>query len=137
MASPQAYDAIHNYLVAAWGAATPLAFENDGFAAPSDPEHWIYVEIVGDVLEQESIGAENRAANLWREAGTIYAHVMTPRGAGTRQARVYAQQLVDLFRGQEIGTLTFLDCSIGASEPGDADGSYFRMTATIDWQRDL
>ncbi|MBL3683999.1 hypothetical protein F2981_02525 [Sinorhizobium meliloti] len=46
MASPQAYDAIHDYLVAAWGAATPLPSRTMVFAAPSDPEHWIYVEIV-------------------------------------------------------------------------------------------
>lgn len=30
MASPQTYDAIHDYLQQVW-TATPLAFENDGF----------------------------------------------------------------------------------------------------------
>ena len=136
MASPEAYDTIHDYLVGAW-ATTPLAFENDGFDVPSDPEAWVLIEVVGNFFEQETIGAETREANLWREGGQLYAHVMVPRGTGSAQARQIARDIVDLFRGQDIGTLTFLDASIGAGEAGDADGSYFRMTATIDWSRDL
>ncbi|MCV9997328.1 phage tail terminator-like protein [Pararhizobium sp. YC-54] len=136
MASPEAYDTIHDYLVAAW-SATPLAFENDGFNVPIDPEPWVLVEIVGNFFEQESIGAETRDANLWREGGQLYAHVMVPRGNGSRQARVFAAQIVDLFRGEDIGMLTFRDASIGAGEAGDVDGSYYRLTATIDWRRDL
>lgn len=135
MASPVAYDTIHDYLIGTW-SATPLAFENDGFDGPADPEHWILIEIVGNFFEQETIGAETRDANLWREGGQIYAHVMAPRGAGSRQARVHANAIVNLFRGQDIGMLTFRDASIGAGEAGDVDGSYFRLTATIDWQRD-
>lgn len=136
MASVQAYDAIHDYLDTVW-TVTPIAFENDGYDPPSDPEHWILVEIFGDFIEQESIGAEARSGNLWREGGQLYVSVMAPRGSGTRQARIFAGQIVDLFRGLDIGSITFLNASIGAGERGETDGSYFRITATIDWSRDL
>ncbi|OCP05001.1 MULTISPECIES: phage tail terminator-like protein [unclassified Ensifer] len=135
MSTPQSYDAVHDYLIANW-STTPIAFENDRFEPPTDAETWLFVEVFGDLFAQESIGAETQAANLWREAGQIYVHVMTPRGAGTRTARLYASQIADLFRGQEIAGVVFRDASIGAGEPGKADGSYFRMTVTIDWQRD-
>ncbi|QRY68195.1 hypothetical protein JVX98_28320 [Ensifer sp. PDNC004] len=135
MSTPESYDATHDYLVANW-LATPIAFENDGFEPPSDPDYWLLVEMFGDLFAQESIGAETQDANLWREAGQIYVHVMTPRGVGTRVARQYGRQIADLFRGQEIAGVVFRDASIGAGEPGKADGSYFRMTVTIDWQRD-
>jgi len=135
MATVETFDAIHDYLVASW-TTTPIAFENDGFEVPTDPEHWLLVEVFGDLFEQASIGAEEQRANLWREAGQFYVHVMAPRGQGTRTARLYGKQIADLFRGQEIAGVTFRDASIGAGEPGAADGSYFRMTVTIDWLRD-
>lgn len=135
MASPQTYDAIHDYLETVW-TATPLAFENDGFKGPNQPVAWVLIEIFGDFYEQESIGAETQAANLWREAGQLLAHVNVPRGTGSRDARVHAAAIVDLFRGLEIGPVVFTTASIGAREPGVTDGSYFRMTATVDWSRD-
>ncbi|NTG20006.1 hypothetical protein G6L00_06060 [Agrobacterium rhizogenes] len=136
MSTPEAYDTIHDYLVPAWSGPA-LAFENDGFKLPATPTHWILVEIFGDIYEQASIGAETVKANLWREEGQIEAHVMAPRGSGTREARQYARQFVDLFRGQEIGDIVFETISIGAGNAGDATGAYFRMTATIDWRRDI
>ncbi|MGY5812006.1 hypothetical protein ACXHXG_30440 [Rhizobium sp. LEGMi198b] len=136
MSSPEAYDAIHDHAVSAWSGPA-LAFENDGFQLPATPTYWILVEIFGDTFAQESIGAETVTANLWREEGQIQAHVMTPRGLGTQQARAYAQQFLDLFRGQEIGGVIFETMSIGAANAGDATGAYFRMTATIDWYRDI
>lgn len=135
MASPDVFDTIKSYLDTAW-SATPLAFENDGFKPPVDPEPWVLIEVFGDFFEQESIGAEMQTLNLWREQGQLVAHVMVPRGTGSTLARTHARSLVDLFRGQDIGTVVFTNASIGASEPGETNGSYFRMTATIDWSRD-
>ena len=135
MASPEAYDIISAYLVSEFTSA-PLTFENDDFKLPDDPEHFVRIEIFGDFYQQESIGAEEVAANLWREAGVVLAHVMAPQGAGSRQARTYAKQICDLFRGQEIGGIMFRDMSIGSSEAANIDGSYYRMTATINWLKD-
>ena len=135
MASVIAFDTIEQLLRAQW-TATPIFFENESWQVASTPAHFVYVEIFGDIFDQASLGADPRTGNLWRERGQLYLHVMTVRDSGSRQARLLAGQLVDLFRGQDIGTLTFLDASIGAGDPGKADGNYYAMTATIDWERD-
>lgn len=135
MASPDVFETIKGYLDTVWTGPT-LVFENDKFSPPDDPEAWVLIEVFGDIYEQESIGAETQAANLWREAGQLVAHVMVPQGTGSTVARGHARGFADLFRGQQVGTVVFTNASIGASEPGVRDGSYFRMTATIDWSRD-
>jgi len=136
MASPTAFDAIHDYLAAAW-TGTPIVFENEPWPLPNDPAAFVFVEIVSSVYDQASIGGgDQRSDNLWRENGVVYGHVLTPSGTGSRPARVLAQQFIDLLRGQEIGPITFQGASIGAGMPGDQDGNYYRQTATVDWQRD-
>ncbi len=135
MSSLTAYDTIEQYLTAQW-TTTPLLFENGDDHLPDDPAHFVFVEIFGDFYDQASIGAEPRTANLWREVGQLYLHVMTKNNIGTRLARQYAGQLVDLFIGLDIGTVTFREASIGAGDPGIKKGNYYAMTATINWQRD-
>lgn len=135
MSSPQTFDAIHDYLVAQW-TSTPIIFENEPYPTTDVPAPWVLVEIFGDFYDQASIGADPIVSNRWREGGQLMLHVMTPDGTGTSQARTYAKQLLDLFRGQELAGVIFRDGSIGASEPGVNDGNYFRMTASIDWLRD-
>lgn len=137
MASPITFDAVHDYLVTAWGAATPLCFENEAFPTPDEPAAFLFVEIFGSVYDQASIGGgEVYTDNLWRERGQLYGHVLIPNGTGSRPGRVLAQTFVDLFRGQDLGPISFKGASIGAGQPGDQDGNYYRMTATIDWERD-
>jgi hypothetical protein len=136
MASPDTFDPIETYLKAQW-TETLLVFENEDYTLPDDPAPWLLVEVFGSFYDQASIGGgEEVEANLWREAGQLYGHVLIPSGTGSRAGRVLAQQFVNLFRGQELGPIRFLGASIGAGAPGDRDGNYFRVTATIDWERD-
>jgi hypothetical protein len=114
-----------------------LVFENENYDLPSELAPWLMVELFGSYYDQASIGGgEQVSDNLWREAGQLYGHVLIPSGTGSRAGRVLAQQFINLFRGQELGPIRFLGASIGAGEPGDRDGSYYRMTATVDWERD-
>ncbi len=135
MSSPDAFTGIQTYLRDSW-AATPIHFENETWKFPSPPAPFLLVEVYGDFYDQASIGADHADENLFREAGQVYVHVMTPRGSGTVQARTYAKQIVDLFRGNEEAGVRPRGMSIGAGEPGTEDGNYFRMTVTIDWERD-
>ncbi|TPM19776.1 hypothetical protein [Mesorhizobium sp. B2-3-6] len=136
MSSPEAFDGIHDYLLAAWAGRTPMVFENEPSPIGDTPEAWVLVEIFGDFFDLASIGAEPVLANRWREGGQVLMHVLTPNETGSRAGRVYAKQLVDLFRGKEIAGVRFRDASIGAGERGTQDGNYYRMTATIDWELD-
>lgn len=135
MATPQTFEPIEDFLRSQW-TVTPLVFENEDLELANEPEAVVLVEIFGDLMDQASIGAETQAANRWREAGQLSLHVLVPRGGGTRLARQLSRQLYDLFRGQEIGAIRFGSASIGAGEPGKMDGNYYRMTVTIDVERD-
>lgn len=137
MASPTAFNTIHDYLVAQWGSTSPLVFENETFPKPNTPAPFLYVELFGSLYDQASLGGGDPVeGNLWRETGHLYGHVLIPNGTGSLAGRQLCQQFLDLFRGHDIGTVNFTGGSIGAGMPGSEDGNYFRMTATLDWVRD-
>lgn len=133
MASPTTYDAFETRLKGAW-TATALVFENEFAQHLIDAEApFVYVEIYGDTYDQETIGAPE--ANQFLEEGSTYLHVMVPSGEGSRQARVWANDLLNLFREQPIGDLFMPEMSIGAGEPGKDFPNYFALTARISWYR--
>lgn len=135
MSSNEAFSVVETTLRSGW-TVTPLVFENESYELPDAPEHFVYVEMFGDFFNQASIGAEPQSANLWREGGMVYLHVMTKDGIGSSLARQYAKQLVGLFRGQDIDGVDFLNASIGSGDPARKFPNYFAMTATIEWERD-
>lgn len=132
MATPTSFDAFHDTLVDGW-TTTPVVFENERYDLPDTPAPFLYVEIVGDTMNQETIGAPG--ANTWLEVGFTYIHVMVPANSGTSTARTYAKQVLDLFREQSIAGLNMPEMSIGAGEPGRDFPKYWALTATIRWDR--
>jgi hypothetical protein len=135
MSSRTSFDIIHDIFTAQW-TATPIYFENEPRDLPGVPNHWLFIECYGHFWDQASIGTNPVTSNRWREEGQIDAHVMAPKEMGTAQARGYAEAICEIFRGREIQGIIFRDMSIGSSQNGDDDGNYWRMTATIEWQRD-
>lgn len=132
MASLDAFNAFHGALVPGW-TATPIVFENEHYDPPNTPVPFLYVEIVGDMLRQDTIGAPG--ANMWLETGFTYIHVMVPSGTGTAAARGYADDVLNIFREQYVGGMNMPDMSIGAGEPGKDFPEYWALTATIHWDR--
>lgn len=132
MATPDAYDAIHDKLEFEW-AETPLLFENDPLVAPATQEPFVFVEVVGDMLDQDTFG--DPGGNEWVEEGAAYLHVMVPDGTGSREARAIGKRLTNLFREAPIGTMHFNAMSIGAGDPGRHFPNFFAMTVTIGWTR--
>ncbi len=134
MSSASAFEGLEDYLKAEW-TATPIVFENEDWPLADDPAAFVFIEIFGDFFGQASIGAPGE--NIWREEGQIRAHVMVVRNTGTRVARQCAQQLAAFFQEVEVADgIHFSEMSIGAGEPGAADGNYYRMTLMVDWYRD-
>jgi hypothetical protein len=132
MASPETFDAFQARLNSAWNE-TPLVFENDGYQLPDMPAPFLYVEIYGDAYDQESFGAPEQ--NMFLEEGATYLHMMVPSFTGSRQARVYVNAALNLFREQPIGDLFMPKMSIGAGEPGRDFPNYWALTGTIEWYR--
>lgn len=132
MASPEAFDAISEVLFESW-SETIVIYENDKLSDPDTQTAFVYVEIVGDLLEQDTFGAPGQ--NEWVEDGAAYFHVMVPDGTGSREARAIAKRLSNLFREHPIGTMNFQRMSIGSGEPGKDFPNFFAMTLTIGFDR--
>lgn len=134
MSSPTTFDAFHTRLMSAW-TATPVRFENELCQDLLDVNTpaFVYVEVAGSTYDQETMGAPQQ--NMWIERGITWLHVMVPVGQGSRIARNYANQLLNLFREQAIDTLFMPSMSIGEGAPGRDFPNYYAMTATIEWQR--
>lgn len=132
MASPETFDAFEGRLTSAW-TTTPLVFENDHYDLPDTPAPFVYVEIYGDHFDQDTFGAPQH--NMFLEEGATYLHVMIPCLTGSRDGRVKAEALLNLFREQPIGELFMPKMSIGAGAPGRDFPNYWALTATIEWYR--
>lgn len=142
MSSEAVYAAIQAHVTANW-TQTPVAWENDLFRPPATPNPWLLVEITAMQMDQRSIGAGTRNANYWREIGQLWLHLFVPSGTGSLTARALLRQAVDLFRGTDIGAITFTSAQIGVGESaqvaerGVRDGMWWRLSAAVEWERDL
>lgn len=132
MSSPAAFDAFHDRLTVGW-TTTTLVFENEEFEAPGEPTPFVYVEIYGDEYNQESIGAPKQ--NQFLETGVTYLHVLMPKGTGTRDGRVMADGLCNLFREQPQNGVFVEEMSIGSGEPAKDFPNYYSMAVTLHWYR--
>jgi hypothetical protein len=132
MSSPQAFDAVVGVLQFSWAEST-IVYENDPLPTLQDQEYFIYAEIVGDQLAQDTFGAPGQ--NEWVEDGAIYLHVMVPNGTGSREARGIAKRLSDLFREIPADGVNFGRMSIGSGDPGRSFPNYYAMTLTIGFER--
>lgn len=127
---------IEDYLVSVWPEpSVPLKFENDIVPNLDPPAPWLFVEVYGRSYKQQSIGSGDPSLELWAEDGVVSAHVFVPLGTGAREASRLAQVFVLLLRGVAIGDIQFYDATVGAGDPGDERGKYWRLTAKIDWER--
>lgn len=132
MSSPTTFDAFHDRLTGGW-TQTPLVFENEEYELPGEPVPFVYVEIYGDEYNQESFGAPRE--NQFLETGVAYLHVLMPKGTGTREGRVIADALCNLFREQPQNGVFIEEMSIGSGEPATAFPNYYSMAVTLHWYR--
>ena len=132
MSTAAAFTAIRAYLEANW-TATPMAWENEGFTKPSPPAPFVLVQITGDIWDQASIGAGDRASNRWEEAGELLLDVIVPTGTGSLTARTHATDLANLFRGLQLGDIEFRDISIGLGFAADDRGPWFLLPMRVAW----
>jgi hypothetical protein len=136
------HDAIKEFLGGAGTSGawtnTPIEWPNgsEGTFPPNPPAPWVAMRMTGNIFDQESIGAGDPADNLWDEHGTLWLHVFVRVNTGESGARARAKALAKLFRGRQLldGHLQFGSMSIGMGEPGDDNGNYWRVSASIEWR---
>lgn len=117
----------------------PLVYENETYESPGgDIKPWVKVVLETQLYGQQSIGGgTDPGQNRWDERGTLWFHVFTRRGTGSREARRIAKALANLFRGQTLldDDLEFGDADLGAGDPGEENANYYLISVSQDWQR--
>ncbi len=135
MASPDAFEPVEDFLKSVWNVS-PLVFENEKPASSTNGETFVLVEMFGRVFDLASIGGGSSEGNLWREEGALWLHIMMPAWDGTRVGRRHAWQLTKLFLSQPIEGIEFRQASVGMGDAVETDGSYARLSVSIEWKRD-
>lgn len=144
------FDAIQAYLgytnnVGVWipgqwdTSLAPLVYENESDGPPAgDLSPWVLVVLDTSLYGQESIGGgQGPTDNRWDEGGTLWFHVLTPRGKQTREARRIAKALANMFRGHRLldDALEFGDANMGSGDPGRENGNYYLLSVSLGWRR--
>lgn len=116
-----------------------LVYENESDSPPGgEPAPWVMVVLDTNLYGQQSLGnGIDVAGNRWDEDGTLWFHVMTPRGSGSREARRIGKALANLFRGVRLldDGLEFMDADMGAGDPGKENGNFYLLSVSLDWRR--
>lgn len=138
--------AIRDRLAANW-TTTPIAYQNETFTAPTDPNSgnpspWVFLEVIGNGSELRAVGAG--ATQEWIYRGHILVHVFVPINDGAATAQQYAATIGEIFRAAQFYDATAGHCvrsgygGEGPSTDGggkDADdGLWFRVTMTCPWE---
>jgi hypothetical protein len=136
MGPAQVRTAVKAFLGANW-TTPPVVYENEGFEQSSDGDGllnpYVFVEVMGGLMEQRSIGAGTARSNLWDAQGQVWLHVFVATGSGADQAATWADAIADLFRGLELSpNIEFQDIHIAAGG-GSADGTAWRLSVSVDW----
>lgn len=128
MSSDAPFTAVRELLEAEWSGA-PLVFPNEGLEVSDSSMPWIYLDMSGNDMAALELGP----TAAYAERGIIWCHIQCPVGTGTLEIRAIAKQLSNLFRQADIPGMTFGRQSLGAGEPGDDDGLYWRQSFSVDY----
>jgi hypothetical protein len=100
------------------------------------PDEWVTLAFFPAEEEPVSIGPEG--GRLYRETGTVFAHVLTLAGTGDDRAAEIADEIRDLYRAAKLAPgLTVETVSPGDTGDGDEDGNFFRASVEITYRFEI
>lgn len=135
MASPAVVAAFEAALAADW-SETPIIAENasDG-DAPADGSAFLFVHYPYASRDQISVGAPG--TNVFREEGAARLVLNVARGSGLDQGHQWAQQLVELFIGRDLGGVIVRAIDGPATDDRNESGNYYRLAIAIAYEHDF
>lgn len=134
--------AIRARLEANW-TTTPIAFQNEPFEEPTDPNSgnplpWVFLEVLGNNSELRGTGTPGD--NIWLYVGHILVHVFVPVNSGDALAQQYAVAIGEIFRAQGFyndgqGSIvrTWAPRTDGGGTDAD-NGNWWRVTMTVGFE---
>ncbi len=133
--------AIRARLEAGW-TTTPIAFQNEAFDAPVDPNSgnpspWAFLEVIGTSSDLRGVGVPG--SNAWLYEGLIHVHVFVPVNSGAALAHQYAVTIGELFRAASFYAdtppnvvRTWAPRTDGGGTDAD-NGNWYRVTMTCEF----
>jgi len=129
--------------VAAWGATTAVAFQNEDppGAVPPDPSGgpWVYFEVIQTQSTERGVGMPG--SKIWLTVGNIFVHVMVPIGYGLPDHLALTKQAGAIFRAatfyQDPATGAKVVCGAPSEAGGDSsadNGNWFGLTVSIPFE---
>lgn len=129
MTHDEARAAIESLFAAQW-SATPIAFQNVGFAPPVDGSPWVRLAIENGGATQASFGGVPRR---FRITGSIRTEIHVEAGTGSATAFQLADGIGTLIAGADVAGLTF---GAAGTMPGGEDGPDFELLVTVPFWHD-
>jgi hypothetical protein len=134
--------AIRARLVANW-TTTPIAFQNENFDPPTDPNDgaslpWVFLEVLGNTSEVRTFGLPG--SHEWLYLGHILVHVFVPVNSGVESAQQYASEIGEIFRAKEFcngdpgSAVRSWSPRTDGGETSDDEGNWFRVTMTCPFE---
>jgi hypothetical protein len=136
-----AVQAIRDRLVANW-TTTPIAFQNEPFEQPIDPNSgnpapWVFLEVIGN--DSELRGAGTPGDHVWLYRGHVLVHVFVPVDSGASLAQQYAVSIGEIYRaagfyGDDDNIVRTWAPRIDGGGSGDDEGNWYRVTMTCPFE---
>lgn len=114
----------------AWGATTPIAWQNVAFTPPASGS-WVRFSILNGEAQQMSVGS---TAGLYRTAGVLSISIFTEANQGSRAGLLLADQAAAVFRGAAFGN--GIKCRAASLAYLGIDGKFYRHEVTVPYYRD-
>lgn len=109
---------------------TPVAWENEHFKAPAEPEPWVRVTVFGSTASRASVGGTSAR---YRHDGEVIVEVWFPANEGSAGARTLADAAAAVFRAWQAGTLTFWTPRVVRV---GREGAWYRLNVIAPFKRD-
>lgn len=122
---------LRSAFAAAWGATTPVAWENAELdPKPSGP--WVALSVIPVAEDVAALGTQH-----WRVIGRVAVRIFVPAGEGEVRLWPLVDQAAAVFRGATVGAVTFRgEMQLAVLGQVDANGGDYQVTLTFPFYRD-
>lgn len=111
---------VYNTFITEWGGETPFSFDNEKFNPPESS--WVRVVIRNIDSNQETLGPKTKRKFLRR--ALVIIQIFVKPDIGTKEADRLAEKAKNIFEGERVGDLWFLETNI--RETG-TDGEWYQL----------